>query len=137
MGGNWEIGKFKPYSMKNKILENIENQDGQVSLFLVNVVMFLLLFIGLFLANATIKQIKITRNIYKSVQAYYLADAGAERVLYEIKVNAMDPIASGPTLLNETIGDGSYKVEVINNLPLKIKSTGVYQEVARAVELTW
>ncbi len=115
----------------------MSDQNGQVSLFIVTVMMFLLLFVGLFLANTTIKQIKITRNIYKSIQAYYLADAGAERVLYEIKVNAMDPSVAGPVLLNETIGDGSYKVEVINNSPLKIKSTGVYQEIARAVELTW
>ncbi len=123
--------------MDNKILNYKDNQSGQVSLSIVTVVMFLLLFVGLFLANTTIKQIKITRNIYKSVRAYYLADAGTERILYEIKVNALDPNAGGPILFNETVGDGSYRVEVTSNSPLKIKSTGIYQEIARAVELTW
>lgn len=123
--------------MDNKISNRINNQDGQVSLFIVIVVMFLLLFVGLFLANISIKQTKVTNNIYKSVQAYYLADAGAERVLYEIKVNALDPNVFGPVLLDENIGDGSYKVKIINDSPLKIKSTGVYQEIARAVELSW
>ncbi len=123
--------------MDNKISNYKDNQSGQVSLFIVTVVMFLLLFVGLFLANITIKQIKVTRNIYKSVRAYYLADAGAERVLYEIRINALDPNVSGPVLLDETIGNGSYNVEVVNSSPLKIKSTGVYQEIARAVELSW
>lgn len=116
----------------------MNTQNGQVSLFIVTVMMFLLLFVGLFLANTTVKQIKITRNIYKSIQAYYLADAGSERVLYEIKVNGLDPYTAGPILLDENVGaDGSFKVEVISTSPLKIKSTGVYQEVARAVELSW
>jgi len=123
--------------MNDKNSNNISSQNGQVALFIVFVLMSLLLFVGLFLTNETIKQTKTTRSVYDSVQAYYLADAGAERVLYEFKAGTLNPSVDGPVLLNETVGDGSYKVEVVSNLPLKIKSTGVYKEVARAVELSW
>ncbi|MCK5466562.1 hypothetical protein KAI56_03660 [Candidatus Parcubacteria bacterium] len=125
--------------MSNKILKNIKNENGQAALLLVLIVMMMLLFVGLFLTNTVTKQIRATKNVEKFTQAYFLADSGTERILYEIKKGNIDPIVDGPDLLNETIaGLGSYIVEVESTSPsLKIKATGFYGNTARAIEISW
>ena len=125
--------------MSNKILENIKNENGQAALLIVLIVMMMLLFVGLFLTNTVIKQTRITKNAEKFTQAYFLADAGTERILYEIEKGNIDPITDGPVLLNETIPNvGSYLVEVENTSPsLKIKTTGLCGNTARAIEILW
>ena len=125
--------------MKNKILKNTKKENGQAALLMVLIVLMLLLFVGLFLTNTVSKQIRMTKNAEKFTQAYFLADTGTERILYEIKKGNIDPTVGGPVLLNETIvGIGSYIVEVESTFPsLKIKTTGIYKNTARAIEITW
>ena len=125
--------------MNCKILKNIKNENGQAALLMVLIVMLLLLFVGLFLTNMVLKQIKVTKNTEQFTQAYFLADSGIERVLYEIKSGNIDPIVDGPELLNETFSNlGSYVVEVESTFPiLKIKSTGICKDTARAIEISW
>jgi len=137
--------------MENKILKIMKNQDGQIAFFIVFVIMSLLLFISLFLTNMTIKQTKITRNTLDSVQAYYLADMGAERVLWGLRAAGGDLDVSDFPNLN----DGIYS-QTITNLKgaaapagfyqairiapagtLNIKISGEYQETSRAIELSW
>ena len=71
--------------MRNKILKNIKRENGQAALLMVLIVLMLLLFVGLFLTNTVSKQIRTTKNAEKFTQAYFLADTGTERILYEIK----------------------------------------------------
>ena len=134
--------------MKNKI---IKDQNGQIALFIVFVIMSLLLFISLFLTNMTIKQTKITRNTLNSVQAYYLADMGAERVLWGLRATGGDLDVSdfpnvGDSVYNQIITDltgtatptGSYQaIRIDPPGTLNIKISGEYQETSRAVELSW
>ncbi|MCK4891371.1 MAG: hypothetical protein KAS78_01755 [Candidatus Pacebacteria bacterium] len=137
--------------MENKILKIIKNEDGQVAFFIVFIIMSLLLFISLFLTNMTVKQTKITRNTFHSIQAYYLADMGTERVLWGLRSTAGDlDIINFPNA-----GDNIYS-QNINNLTgaatsagfyqairvdpigtLNIKISGEYQETSRAIELSW
>lgn len=137
--------------MKNKILKNTQNQKGQAALFIVFVIMSLLLFIGLFLTNMTIKQIKITRNTLYSIQAYYLADMGAERVLWGLRSVGGDKDVSTFPNINDNIhsqninnltgiatSNGSYRAIRISPIEtLNIKVSGEYRETSRAVELSW
>ncbi len=125
--------------MNNKILENIKKENGQAALLMVLIVLMLLLFVGLSLTNTVSKQIRMTKNAEKFTQAYFLADTGTERILYEIEKGNIDPTVDGPVLLNETIaGIGSYIVEVESTSPsLKIKTIGICKNTARAVEITW
>lgn len=121
---------------KNSKITN--DQTGQIAIFVIFVILFLLLFVGLFLANMTLKQTKITRNIYESVQAYYLADAGTERILYKMKIDGVNPSTDDITLLNDSIaGVGSFKYNVVLSSPLKIKTSGIYKGTSRAIELSW
>lgn len=139
--------------MKNKTSEKtLQNQEGQIALFIVFVIMTLLLFIALFLTNAVIKQTRITRNSLDSIQAYYLADMGAERALYGITRVAGDPDKISLTLFTADTSDAIPDLIKIQNInadssytiiktsdssPVSIKASGVYKETSRAVELSW
>lgn len=136
--------------MKNQILRIIKNQDGQIALFIVLIIMSLLLFISLFLINMTIKQTKITRNTLNSVQAYYLADMGTERVLYGIKmplgdvdkINISDFNTGDEIIRQDNIIEANsyYKVIKVNSIApstLNIKISGEFRETMRAIELSW
>lgn len=128
--------------MKSKNLIIIKNnQKGQVALLIVFIVMFLLLFVALALTKMTIKQTKITNNTFQSVQAYYLADAGIEQILYLTKGTSiinLEDFDVDDELVNESIdGLGSFKTIKTNNSPLGLKVTGYFKNTARAVELSW
>ena len=132
--------------MEYKIIKIIKNKNGQVVLLIVFTVMFFLLFVGLFLANMTLKQTKITRNIYQSVQAYYLADTGAEILLYKIKgTNEIDAVVGpSPLIPNQGIDldgdgdlDGFFEATRETDSPLELRIIGTYRDTARTVELSW
>ena len=128
--------------MSNKILENIKNENGQAALLIVLIVMMMLLFVGLFLTNTVIKQTKITKNVEKFTQAYFLADAGTERILYEIEKGTIDlhdfsvggSLFAGPV----TVGSlGEFDAILIDDSPLTIKIIGTHLNTARAIELSY
>ena len=130
--------------MKSKTIER--NQKGQAALLIVLITMTLLLFVSLVLTNMVVKRTKMTRDTLQSVQAYYLADAGTERLLYLVKGPGatMDPgdyEAGNPlkeTFFDESIpGIGSMVAIKTSDSPLGIKITGYYKNTARAVELSW
>jgi Tfp pilus assembly protein PilX len=128
--------------MKNKTsIKTLQNQDGQIALFIVFVIMTLLLFIALFLTNAVIKQTRVTRNNLDSIQAYYLADMGAERALYEIKNSSINPTdyVEGDNILTSNVPNlGSYTItKKHDSSPVSIKASGVFRETSRAIELSW
>ena len=130
--------------MENKIFENTKNnENGQAALLMILIVMSMLLFIGLFLTNAVLKQIKMTKNAEQFTQAYFLADTGTERVLYEIKngnINLNDFSVGDDLFVGGDVditGLGSFGAVLIDDSPLVIKITGVYKNTARAIELSW
>ena len=127
--------------MKNKNLIIKKNEKGQAALLIVLIIMGLLLFVGLALTNMTAKQIKVTGDSLQSVQAYYLADAGAERLLYLTKATStIDPshYNEGDVLFTASIFDTDDIIAVkTSDSPLGIKVTGYYRNTARAVELSY
>jgi len=127
--------------MKNKNLIIKKNEKGQATLLIVLIVMGMLLFVGLALTNMTAKQTKITGDSLQSVQAYYLADTGAERLLYLTKTTGMinpSDYAEDDTLFTAVIPNlGKTEAVKISDSPLAIKVTGYYRNTARAVELSY
>ena len=129
--------------MRYRIFENTKNNErGQAALLMVLIIMFLLLFIGLFLTNTVLKQIRATKNTEQFTQAYFLADTGTEKILYELKKGNIN-------LNNFNIGDdlfggnvniaglGDFNVILENDSPLVIKVKGVYKNTARVIEISW
>ena len=122
--------------------KNTKNENGQAALLIVLIIMMLLLFVGLFLTNTVSKQIRVTKNAEKFTQAYFLADTGTERVLYEVKNGTIDlhnfavgaPLFGGPV----TVGSlGEFNAVLIDDSPLTIKITGTHLNTARAIEISW
>lgn len=126
--------------MKYKIFKNVRSEDGQAALLMVLVTMSLLLLVGLFLTNTVLKQIRATKNTEQFTQAYFLADAGTERILYEIEKGNIDlnDFNAGDDLLNGSItGLGDFNVVLTDDSPLIIKAKGIYKNTARAIEISW
>ena len=127
--------------MSDKILKDIRKENGQAALLMVLIIMALLLFVGLFLTNTVIKQIKMTKNAEQFTQAYFLADTGTERILYNIfkektinlnEFNDGDPLSSG-----NIAGLGSFNTILKDDSPLVIKTEGVCKNTGRAIEISW
>lgn len=100
------------------------NVQRGVAVYLAIVIMFLLLGIGVGLATILIGQIKIMSGIGDSVVAFYAADTGIERALYEDKRCKQTPcpayclgyqegyclgIPDGYDIPTTDLGDASYK----------------------------
>ena len=139
--------------MKSKTIKR--NQKGQAALLIVLITMTLLLFVSLVLTNMVVKRTKMTRDTLQSIQAYYLADAGTERLLYLCKAlpegdpDKINPAIGSSDLIPNHPGkqdidfngggaDGSFKaVREQSATILVLKITGYYKNTARAVELSW
>jgi uncharacterized protein (UPF0333 family) len=124
----------------------IKNKRGQIALFITLTTMFLLLFVGLFVTNIVLKQTKVAGNVFKSSQAYYWADTGAERALDEIRSSGTlggQSLGLGTSVSEDVNLDGSNDYEIIvtdNTSPnpnLVVKVRGFSSKVARSVELSW
>ena len=119
------------------------NQKGQVALFITLIVMFIMLMVGLSLSEMAVKQTKITRDAYRSVQAYCLADSGTEHILYEIIKNGVKPCddySPGDTLASDpypNFAGGSYSVNLDGCAPTVIKIFGVFEKTSRAIEISY
>ena len=130
------------------LLKNINvehNNKGQIALFVTLVVMFIMLMVGLSLSKMAVKQIKITRNAYQSVQAYCLADTGTENILYRIindSAHPIDPCADyspGETMISEpNFAGGSYQINLDSCSPSTvIKIFGVFEKTSRAIQISY
>jgi hypothetical protein len=121
--------------MGTKSSSPLKNQRG-ISLYLSLVVMGIFLSLALGLNSILLGQIEIIQGVGNSVSAFYAADTGIERELYEN--NATTVSYSG------TLGDSSYSVQVIFSpdpicpLPLSycVKSVGTYKTINRAIYIS-
>ena len=68
-----------------KYVNIVSNEKGQLSLLITLVVMSILLYSVLFVINMNLKEIKIIKNTERSMKAFYIADSGIEKVLYDVK----------------------------------------------------
>jgi len=110
-----------------------KNYQKGVSLYLALMIMFILLAIGLGVSLIIVSQMKMIRGMGDSVIAFYAADTGIERALYEKRVNNIDWSGFG------TVGGADYTVDYIVGPPATWKSKGSFgsfAKVKRAIEIT-
>ena len=126
--------------MNKKIIKDVNNQKGQVALLITLTTMFLILFVGLFLTDELLKQVKTTLNKLHSSQAYYLADTGAEYISYKlIRVGDLD-ISSyndNDEILSENVFNGGYRVVYVASGSVRVNSIGEYKQTSRNIRLEW
>jgi len=113
-----------------KMKKNI-SQKGAISILLAVLLLAELSVISLGIATLMIKQLKMSGQTGQSVVAYYAAEAGAERCLYDVRKSgaANCPYADVPL--------GNAKYTTIYNGSDTITSIGQFKSTSRKVELTW
>lgn len=113
----------------------IINQKG-VSLLLTILIMAAILAISLGLFRLSVGEIKLTRDVSKSFIAYYAAEAGVEWAIYEERQGSG---ASDKSDCSVDLGNGSkYGIEVDRTGGIiTIKSIGCYEEIRRAIEVSF
>ncbi|MBD3282226.1 MAG: hypothetical protein GF387_01295 [Candidatus Portnoybacteria bacterium] len=111
-----------------------EKQKG-VSLLLTLLIMAALLAVAFGLSRLSLGEIKLARDIPKSLVAFYAADSGIERAIYQDRVlgsisNFNDCVDDSDEICYEvtTEMDGSTRV---------IISNGSYKDIQRAIEIRY
>ncbi len=115
------------------------SQEGAVSIFLAVLLLSVLLVIGLGISVLMIRQIKMSGQAGRSVVAYYAAEAGAERCLYEVRKNGAVSCPDDDSWVQldtlSPFNEASYKT-TYNGVDT-IKSIGQFRGTNRRVELSW
>lgn len=123
-----------------------DNQSGEIILFVVFVMLFMVMFVGFFVSKLLIWQTKVALNTANSVQAYYIADSGSEAVMYILSTSVDPSIVEEGDFAVPAFGafeaspdsDCYAKVTEATASNLKMEIVGVYKGVAsRAIQLAW
>lgn len=102
-----------------------------------------ILSIAMGVSSLMLVEMKISREIPKSLKAYYAAEAGVERSLYdERKGSGASDIGSPPNWCTGTgkvclDNSACYAVDFSGGTTTTIKSYGCYKSVRRSVEASW
>lgn len=112
------------------------NFEKGISLYLSLVIMGIFLSLALGLNSILLGQIEIIQGVGNSVSAFYAADTGIERELYENNTTTVSYSGS--------LGNSSYSVQVIiapdldcyPPLSYCVKSVGTYKTINRAIYIS-
>lgn len=117
-----------------------KKESGEIILFVMFVVLFLVMFVSLFLSKLLTRQAKTSSSTLNSVQAYYIADTGAENTLYVLSQTTTLPPEGESVGIATNLFPGhscSAVVAISNPTTLKINIIGTYKYTSRAIELFW
>jgi len=120
------------YTRKDK-MNNSLSQKGAVSIVLAILLLSILLVIGLGISTLMLQQIKLSGQSSQSVVAFYAADSGAERCLYEVRKGSNNCPWADVSL---DIPLTKYTVDYTPGTNL-IESVGEYRTTVRKLELGW
>ena len=120
--------------IKKSITKNLISQQGAISILLAILLLAELSVISLGIATLAIKQIRMSGQVGQSVVAYYAAEAGAERCLYDIRESGA---VNCPYVDVSLSFDSDAKYSTSYNGSDTITSIGQFKDTNRKVELTW
>lgn len=113
-----------------------EAQKG-ISLYLAILIMGILLAMALGLSTLSFFQIQMVKGMGDSVSAFYAADTGIERELYEKNATGTPPYVG-------TLDDRYYEIRILEpgegDCPLEVnfcvQSVGIFKNTRRAIRIT-
>ena len=130
---------FKNKIKKQKVTHKFQNLEKGVSIYLVILISTFILAVALGLSTILISRIKVGREIGYSVIAFYAGDTGIERILYDIR--KLNYVCNSPPCTRYSsvpLNSASYTVTITSWSPsVRINSTGKYQSVRRAIEISY
>jgi len=119
--------------MNNKI-KNINSQKGAVSILFSILLLSLLMVISSSIFILMFQQMKMSGQAGHSVVAFYAAESGAERCLYEVRKNGAVTCPYTNISLNF---NNQAKYTTTYNGSNEIISIGKYLETTRRLRLSW
>lgn len=120
-----------------RMLLNIKDNNGTV-LLMTLLILSGILVVALGAASLVTSGIMMSRAQERSTKAYFAAEAGAERALWEVrKNNYAAPDQDQENVFSETLGNGaSYSVDYATSSPnIYFTSNGSYRALARSVKI--
>lgn len=128
--------------MSRRKYKNITRQKGATAILLSVLVLSSLLVIGLGYPTLIIIQLKMSRAVKESTQAFYAADAGAELCLYQVKKGISEGCFSttnGGSIAGTLLINGAtYSAESQKTGPTwTINSLGQYGATSRKIFISW
>lgn len=90
-------------------------------------------------ATGVLSNVKISGAVTRSFRAYFAAEAGAERLLFEVRHNEYDlGVYSGSNIFSDTLSNGSsYRVDYKSFAPTVFSAVGSFDKVKRSVEISF
>ncbi len=90
-------------------------------------------------AQGVLSNVKISGAVTRSFRAYFAAEAGAERLLFEVRKNGYDLGAySAHAVFTDTLSNtGSYSVDYKSFAPIIFSSIGSFDKMKRSVEISF
>lgn len=89
------------------------------------------------LISLVVSQIEIVLTVGDSVVAFYAADTGIERILYDLYKKGWRPSLGEKPYYQITLDGAYYTVEVSDNSPSTIYSTGTFKNTERKIEINF
>jgi hypothetical protein len=150
-------GQGQIQNIKYLSLIKFRGQKGAMAILFSFFVLIIVMLISLTVASVMAFEIKMTREIANSTPAFYAADAGAERCLYQSRCGLLvtptpectDAAEIGAGLdqgcatvgsaiaLPYVLGNGARVTEAIRSLSNQIVAQGFYSSTNRKVEISW
>jgi len=123
--------------MNNKI-KNINFQKGAISILFSILLISLLMVISTSVFIIMFQQMKMSGQAGHSVVAFYAAESGAEKCLYQVRDNTGlgCDVAGGGTITG-ILDNNQADYETSYNGTNEIVSIGKYLETTRRLRLTW
>lgn len=120
---------------KNKYKFNHSGSALLLSLFILTSIM-VVAFSG---ASGILANVKISGAVTRSFRAYFAAEAGAERLLFEVRKNEYDLGAySASQVFSGTLSNSSsYSVDYKSFAPTIFSSIGSFEKMRRSVEISF
>ena len=110
------------------------SEKGAVTIALAVMMMSMLTVIGITISTLMLQQVRMSAQAGQSVIAFYAADAGAERCLYELRKNEAVSCPFSDVPLDFST-DAMYTTTY--NGSNQIISTGRFKDASRKLELAW
>ncbi len=140
-----------------KIIKNIKanKNKGQVALFISISIMAILIYIGLYVSNKSVKQHQVISDVSESIEAFYASDTGAERFMYELRLDiegvdgrVYNSLYETADKIDGTIDSVNSPIDMVDgrlyvlSVPggvggTEVISVGSYKDVNRAIELNY
>lgn len=119
---------------------NFNKNNKGTALLMTLLILTSILVVALASANILSSGIEMNRNQSQSTKAFFAAESGVEKALWEMRRNGFDyPDSSQANVFNGSLDNGSAFIVDFESLPSKLTfvSTGEYRDVKRSIAVSF